>query len=210
MGVFIGASTQDRRSHHRRDPPRARARLFRGRARRAAGAGPAGRPPGPSSGVRGDRQAGRRRRPAPRPRSTSCCAHDVPTDPVALAQALIRCPSVTPEDNGAQDVVAAALTGVGFSLRSPALRGARQRRRSTISMRASATAHPHLMFAGHTDVVPPGDRDAWRVDPFAGEVAGRRALRPRRGRHEGRDRVLHRRRCAVSGTTSGRPARSAF
>ena len=50
---------------------------------------------------------------------------------------------------------------------------------------------PHLVFAGHTDVVPPGDEARWSHPPFAGEIAERRALRPRRGGHEGRHRLLH-------------------
>ena len=87
------------------------------------------------------------------------------TDPVPLAQALIRCNSVTPADGGAQDVLAAALEPLGFTVwRLPfgdtpnlfARRGA---------------GSPHLCFAGHTDVVPPGDA-GWSADPFAAEIHG--------------------------------------
>ena len=83
-------------------------------------------------------------------------------DPVPLAQALIRCASVTPADAGAQDVLAAALEALGFQVwRLPfgttpnlfARRGA---------------AGTHFCFAGHTDVVPP--RGAWANNPFGGEV----------------------------------------
>jgi succinyl-diaminopimelate desuccinylase len=92
-----------------------------------------------------------------------------PTDPVALTQALIRCPSVTPEDNGAQDVVAAALTSVGFSC--DRLRFEEPGTPPVDNLYARlGDGQPHLMFAGHTDVVPSGDRDAWRVDPFAGAI----------------------------------------
>jgi succinyl-diaminopimelate desuccinylase len=93
----------------------------------------------------------------------------VPTNPVALAQALIRCQSVTPQDDGAQDVIAAVLTSVGF--RCDRLRFDEPGTAPVDNLYARlGHGQPHLMFAGHTDVVPSGDRDAWRVDPFAGEI----------------------------------------
>jgi succinyl-diaminopimelate desuccinylase len=80
-----------------------------------------------------------------------------------LAQALIRCASVTPADAGAQDVLAAALARLGFAVH-------RLRFGETENLFARhGTAAPHFCFAGHTDVVPPGD--AWRHAPFAGDVA---------------------------------------
>ncbi len=86
-----------------------------------------------------------------------------PADPLALAQALIRCPSVTPADAGAQDVLAAALTALGFAV-------TRLRFGETENLYARrGRAGPHLCFAGHTDVVPPG-AGAWRDDPFAATV----------------------------------------
>ena len=84
------------------------------------------------------------------------------TDPLPLAQALIRCASVTPADDGAQDVLAAALEAQGFRVwrlpfgTTPNLFARR------------GTAGPHFGFAGHTDVVPAGD--GWDGDPFGGEV----------------------------------------
>ena len=84
-------------------------------------------------------------------------------DPVPLAQALIRCPSVTPADAGAQDVLAAALERLGFTVwrlpfgTTPNLFARR------------GTEAPHFCFAGHTDVGPAGTAP-WSVDPFAGEV----------------------------------------
>jgi succinyl-diaminopimelate desuccinylase len=84
-------------------------------------------------------------------------------DPLPLAQALLRCPSVTPADAGAQDVLAGGLSALGF--RVERLRfGAIENLYARIG-----TAGPHLCFAGHTDVVPPGAA-AWSVDPFGGEV----------------------------------------
>lgn len=93
----------------------------------------------------------------------------VPTDPVALAQALIRCPSVTPEDNGALEVVARALSPLGF-----ACHRLRFEEPGTVPVdnlyARLGDGQPNLAFAGHTDVVPPGDLEAWTVRPFAGEV----------------------------------------
>ena len=82
-------------------------------------------------------------------------------DPVALTQALIRCPSVTPADAGALDVVAQAAEELGFTVH-------RLTFGSTPNLFARrGDAGPHLCFAGHTDVVPPGDA-AWSADPFGG------------------------------------------
>jgi succinyl-diaminopimelate desuccinylase len=84
-------------------------------------------------------------------------------DPLALAQALIRCASVTPADAGAQEVLAAALERLGFAV-------TRLRYGETPNLFARiGTGGPHLCFAGHTDVVPQGDAP-WRLDPFGGQV----------------------------------------
>ena len=84
------------------------------------------------------------------------------TDPLPLAQALLRCPSVTPEDGGAQDVLAAALERIGFVV-------TRLPFGTTPNLWARrGTGGPHFCFAGHTDVVPPGA--GWREDPFGGDV----------------------------------------
>ena len=85
------------------------------------------------------------------------------TDPLPLAQSLIRCASVTPADAGAQDVLAGMLSGLGFTvhrLRYGAI--------ENIFARLGAGG-PHICFAGHTDVVPVGAVN-WRSDPFGGEV----------------------------------------
>jgi succinyl-diaminopimelate desuccinylase len=84
------------------------------------------------------------------------------TDPLPLAQALLRCPSVTPADAGAQDVLAGALSALGFTVTQLRF-GATENVFARIG-----TAAPHFCFAGHTDVVPAGG--VWRHDPFAGEV----------------------------------------
>lgn len=85
-------------------------------------------------------------------------------DPVALAQALVRRPSVTPADAGAMDIVEQALTGLGFTCR-------RMRFGEIENLYARrGAASPNLCFAGHTDVVPVGDQAAWGEDPFAGRI----------------------------------------
>jgi succinyl-diaminopimelate desuccinylase len=92
-----------------------------------------------------------------------------PSDPVALAQALIRCPSVTPEDQGALGVVERALDQMGFRCHRLRFEESGTAPVDNLYARLGEGA-PNLCFAGHTDVVPPGDRDSWQVDPFAGEV----------------------------------------
>ena len=84
-------------------------------------------------------------------------------DPLALAQALIRCASVTPADAGAQDVLAAALERLGFTV-------TRLRYGAIENLFARlGQGSPHICFAGHTDVVPVGAAH-WRHDPFGAEV----------------------------------------
>ncbi len=92
------------------------------------------------------------------------------TDPLALAQALIRRPSVTPADDGALAVLEEALTALGFTCRRLAF-GADQGRPQIENLYARlGDQSPNFCFAGHTDVVPPGQ--GWTVDPFAGQVVG--------------------------------------
>jgi succinyl-diaminopimelate desuccinylase len=92
-----------------------------------------------------------------------------PADPVALAQALIRCRSVTPADDGAIGLVAEVLQGLGFRTEHLLFEDAESPPIANLYARTGSAA-PYLMFAGHTDVVPPCDEAAWSVDPFAGEV----------------------------------------
>ncbi len=85
-------------------------------------------------------------------------------DPVNLARELIRRPSVTPADAGAMDVLQRALEGLGFSCR-------RMKFGEIENLYARfGTMAPNLCFAGHTDVVPPGDPAAWRADPFEARI----------------------------------------
>lgn len=87
-------------------------------------------------------------------------------DPLPLARDLIRCPSITPADEGALDVLQAALEALGFHCtRLPFGEGAE--RVDNLYARLGAAA-PNLCFAGHTDVVPVGQ--GWTLAPFAAEV----------------------------------------
>ncbi|WGR95025.1 succinyl-diaminopimelate desuccinylase [Bradyrhizobium sp. ISRA443] len=91
------------------------------------------------------------------------------TDAVSITRDLVRCPSVTPADAGALGVLENLLKAAGFEVH-----------RVTFSEHGTAdidnlyarigSAAPHITFAGHTDVVPPGDESAWTVGAFSGEV----------------------------------------
>lgn len=92
-----------------------------------------------------------------------------PIDALALARDLIRRPSVTPADAGALGVLEAALTPLGFACERMPFAEAGTADVDNLYARLGTTG-PLLCFAGHTDVVPPGDAAAWSSDPFAGEV----------------------------------------
>jgi succinyl-diaminopimelate desuccinylase len=86
----------------------------------------------------------------------------------SLAAALIRAPSVTPKDEGAIGILAAALERVGFACHPLAFG---EEPIHNLYARYG-TGRPNLCFAGHTDVVPTGPADAWSFDPFAGSIEG--------------------------------------
>ena len=90
-------------------------------------------------------------------------------DPVELARALIRRPSVTPADAGALDVLQAAAAGLGF--RCHRLPFAAPGTADVDNLYARAGDGGRVFaFAGHTDVVPVGDEAAWENDPFGGQI----------------------------------------
>ena len=101
-------------------------------------------------------------------------------DPATLAAGMIRRPSVTPKDEGALDIVAGTLEELGFACHR--LVFAEDGGEPVHNLYARrGIAPPNLCFAGHTDVVPPGVREAWSFDPFAGvvrdgELCGRGAV----------------------------------
>ncbi len=92
------------------------------------------------------------------------------SDPIANLQTLIRCPSVTPAEGGALSALEAMLAPLGFTVErmiatEPGLPDV-----ENLYARLG-TAEPHLMFAGHTDVVPVGDEASWSHPPFGAEIA---------------------------------------
>ena len=88
-----------------------------------------------------------------------------PTDPAALTAALIRCPSVTPEEGGALVLLDEALSAAGFDCVRVDRGGV-----SNLFARWGARGHARTFgFNGHTDVVPVGDEAAWTVAPFGAE-----------------------------------------
>lgn len=90
-------------------------------------------------------------------------------DPVELSRALIRCPSVTPADAGALDVLQNALVDLGFVChRLPFADGGGPEVENLYARNGDGA--PNFCFAGHTDVVPVGDADAWSVDPFGAAI----------------------------------------
>ncbi|NBR51121.1 MAG: succinyl-diaminopimelate desuccinylase, partial [Alphaproteobacteria bacterium] len=90
-------------------------------------------------------------------------------DPVELAAQLIRCPSVTPAEAGALDLLQEVLENLGFvCTRLPFQEDGTEAVDNLYARRGSDG--PHICFAGHTDVVPVGNADDWQTDPFAGDI----------------------------------------
>lgn len=86
-------------------------------------------------------------------------------DPIALASALIACPSVTPARGEVFDVLEAALRPIGFEVHRFVSGGEVENLFAT-----RGSGRPHFAFAGHLDVVPPGE--GWSGDPFVPEIRG--------------------------------------
>ncbi|HVZ50746.1 MAG TPA: M20/M25/M40 family metallo-hydrolase, partial [Pseudolabrys sp.] len=91
-------------------------------------------------------------------------------DPVALTRDLIRCPSVTPAEGGALAFLEKTLSAAGFTVHRMTFSEPGAEDVENFYARIGTEA-PNLVFAGHTDVVPPGDEKAWSHAPFAGEIA---------------------------------------
>ena len=87
-----------------------------------------------------------------------------------LLRDLIRCPSVTPDEGGALTLLAAVLKQAGFTVHRPVFDAPGTASVENLYARLG-TERPCLVFAGHTDVVPPGDPEAWTHPPFAGDSA---------------------------------------
>ncbi len=97
----------------------------------------------------------------------------MPADPVAIARELIRCRSVTPDEGGALACLQGLLARAGFEVHRAVFAEPGIAPVDNLYARIG-TSRPNLLFAGHTDVVPPGNEGAWSHPPFAGEIAGDR------------------------------------
>ena len=92
-------------------------------------------------------------------------------NPIALTQALVQCPSITPKDEGALDIVQDHLTSLGF--KCTRLPFTDQNSYDVDNLFATIGSQgKHLAFAGHTDVVPPGNINSWKHPPFSAIIDG--------------------------------------
>ena len=92
------------------------------------------------------------------------------TNPSDVLSTLIRCPSVTPDEGGALEALDRFLSELGFAVERPVFSEEGTPDIENLYARLGSEG-PHLMFAGHTDVVPTGNLDGWSHDPFGAEVA---------------------------------------
>ena len=91
-------------------------------------------------------------------------------DPALLARELLRCRSVTPAEGGALGLLEGVLKDAGFEVHRVTFAEPGAAPVENLYARIGSEK-PHLCFAGHTDVVPPGDEATWTHPPFAGEIA---------------------------------------
>ena len=83
---------------------------------------------------------------------------------ISLAQDLIRRPSISPNDEGCQQIIAERLEKLGFQIEWMPFN-------DTLNLWAKhGTGKPVIAFAGHTDVVPTGDENQWSSSPFSAEI----------------------------------------
>ena len=90
-------------------------------------------------------------------------------DPVELSQRLIRCPSVTPVEGGALDELQGVLEKLGFKCKRLPFSDNGTPDVDNLYARIG-TSGPNFCFAGHSDVVPPGQFSEWNGDPFSGII----------------------------------------
>ena len=90
-------------------------------------------------------------------------------DALSIARDLIRCRSVTPADAGALGVLENVLKAAGFEVHRLTFSESGTADVDNLYARIGDQA-PHITFAGHTDVVPPGDESVWSMGAFSGEV----------------------------------------
>ncbi|WDM85299.1 succinyl-diaminopimelate desuccinylase [Ehrlichia sp. JZT12] len=92
----------------------------------------------------------------------------MPLNPITLSQELISFPSITPTDNGAIDFLSNVLSQYGFTCNVLDFGDDTIQVRNLYAQLGNQS--PNLCFAGHTDVVPTGDLEKWKFDPFAGHI----------------------------------------
>ena len=92
-----------------------------------------------------------------------------PHDPISLTQALVRCESVTPDEGGAITMLETVLATAGFTCHRMTFSEPGTPDVENLYARIG-TDEPHLCFAGHTDIVPAGNLEAWSDPPFAGVI----------------------------------------
>ena len=92
-------------------------------------------------------------------------------NPIKLTQALVKCQSITPKDDGALLVVQNHLSSMGFDC-SPLLFSGNGSYEVKNLFATIGSDGPHLAFAGHTDVVPPGNESSWKHPPFSAIIEG--------------------------------------
>jgi succinyl-diaminopimelate desuccinylase len=92
------------------------------------------------------------------------------TNPADILAVLIRCPSVTPAEGGALTALENMLKPLGFAVDRPIFSEEGSADIENLYARLSGNG-PHLMFAGHTDVVPVGDEAAWTHGPFSADIS---------------------------------------
>ena len=91
-------------------------------------------------------------------------------DPIILTQALVKCPSITPKDEGALDVIQTHLESIGFNCTR--LPFSDKNSYDVDNLFATiGSGSKHLAFAGHTDVVPPGNENSWKYPPFSATIS---------------------------------------
>lgn len=93
------------------------------------------------------------------------------TDAIAFTQSLIRCPSITPHDEGVMAVLTRELESIGFTCHRVRFSDAPGEPTENLYAKLGVGS-PNLCFAGHVDVVPPGDASAWSSPPFEAKIDG--------------------------------------
>ena len=88
-----------------------------------------------------------------------------------LTQALVKCKSVTPVDDGALEIVEKHLSSIGFKC-TPLLFSDPNSYDVKNLFASIGSSGRHLAFAGHTDVVPAGNEESWRFPPFSATIEG--------------------------------------